>query len=128
MCLFVFSSTADSYEEIPLNPTVYREKVSLASVQRTPNGDSAFVRQRSNSSSTLDPNYNAEKNLLFGVSDETGINQSVDDVRYQTRAIHRDLNADRRKAHLRRERDIAAMSIASMYDDENKEMDSDKYV
>lgn len=126
MCSLVFSSTADSSEEIPLNPTVFREKVSLPSVQRIPNGDSLFVRQRSNSSSTLNPNYNAEKNLLFGVSDETGINQSVDDVRYQTRAIHRDLNADRPKANLRTERDIAAMSIASMYDDENKEMDSDK--
>lgn len=123
MCLFVFSSTADSSEEIPLNPTDFKEKVAL---QRTHNGD--LARQRSCSASTLDPSYNAKQYLLFGASNETGIDQSVDDVRYQNRAIQRELNADRPKQNLRIERDIAAMSIASMYDDENKEMDSDKYV
>lgn len=96
----------------------FEERVRLTTASPQQTASSANYRHRDN---------DVEANL-FGASDSAAAGQSLDNnnVPYQTRIIQRDLRSDSPRKTQRTERDIAAMSVASMYDDENKEMDSDK--
>lgn len=118
-CLCYYHLTVDSSEEIPLNPTEFKEKVLRVSPRKT-NGP--------NSQCALDEDDDAEAHL-FGASEPT-TGQTLYDVEHQLRTIQRGSSSEGASTPpIRRcERDIAAMSIASMYDNENKEMDSDKWV
>lgn len=102
-------SPGDSSEQIPLNSCDSREKVLLkasprrfnSSENKHENGIEAFIE------------YN---------------DHPVENTQHQSRIFYRSSEDDRTKENSRKERDIAAMSVASIYNDENNDMDSDKWV
>lgn len=109
--------TADSSEEIPLNPSDYRER-ELRVLPRRSNG--------LNSENILNDDDESQEHL-FGTTVPI-VEQTLNDMQHQLRKIQREANSEGEPTPpiSRCERDIAAMSIASMYEHENKEMDSDK--
>lgn len=84
----------------------------------------AASRQRNKNCNNSNRDNNVKADLFGASPSPVSAGQFLGNVEHQTRIIHR--NDDSPKVAPRTERDIAAMSVASFYDDENKEMDSDK--
>lgn len=108
---------AESSEEIPLNPSEYPERQIFGANPRSEN--------RLNSARGYnDVSHDVEENL-FGATSPP-IENILSNAQFQTRAIYRNLDNNSFGKDYKVDRDMAAMSVASIYDDENKEMEADK--